>query len=153
MAKVELVKWPKTVQVKVNGHLVANIEKDFFGNAVIYEDDGRKKVGATSSLKNAVTVVVLLHRGDITDVPADIGDFSDGTSKFTEAEIKEIKALSDKIDRLHNEILCSNMADGRAYFDEEPLRERWSKEIDEAYAKIHEIAGDRDWIEGIHGEN
>lgn len=71
---------------------------------------------------------------------------------FTEAEIKEIKELEDRISHLHNEILCSNMADGRAYFDEEPLRKKWSKEIDEAYARIHEIAGDRDWIKGIYGE-
>ncbi len=71
--------------------------------------------------------------------------------KFTEAELKEIKELDDKIGHLHNEILCSNMADGRAYFDEEPLRKKWSKEIDEAYARIHEIAKGRDWIHAICG--
>jgi len=74
------------------------------------------------------------------------------TNDFTDAEKKEIMGLQEEIDRLHNNILCSNMADGRAYFDEEPLRKKWSAQIDEAYAKIHAIAGNRDWIHAIYGE-
>ena len=71
---------------------------------------------------------------------------------FTKAELDEIRGLNDRIHRLDNEILCSNMADGRAYFDEEPLRKKWSAERKEAYAKIHAIAGDRDWIKALYGK-
>jgi hypothetical protein len=65
--------------------------------------------------------------------------------------LEEIKNLNDRIDRLDNEILCSNMADGRAYFDEEPLRKKWSQERSEARARICEIADGRDWIKALYG--
>ena len=35
--------------------------------------------------------------------------------------------------RLRNELLCSNMADGQAYFDEEPLRKNIEKRLNEIY--------------------
>ena len=70
---------------------------------------------------------------------------------FTKVELDEIKGLNDMIHGLDNKILCSDMADGQAWFDEEPLREKWSKERSEAYARINTIADGRDWIKAIYG--
>ena len=74
------------------------------------------------------------------------------SKNFTKAELEEIKNLNDRIHRLDNEILCSNMADCPQWGIEEPLRKKWSKERDECRAKIHAIAGGRDWIHALYGE-
>ena len=74
------------------------------------------------------------------------------TAKFTDVEKNEIKTLLDEVHRLDNEILCSDMADCPQWGIEEPLRKQWSKERDEAYAKIRTIADGRDWIKAIYGE-
>ena len=70
---------------------------------------------------------------------------------FSEAEKQEIRCLYKEIKRLDNEILCSDMADGKQWFIEEPMRKEWRKERSECYNKIHSIAGDRDWVKAICG--
>ena len=73
------------------------------------------------------------------------------SEEFSQEEINEIKRLNKEIDRLDNEILCSNMADCPQWGIEEPLRKKWGKERDECRAKIKEIADGRDWIKAIYG--
>lgn len=72
-------------------------------------------------------------------------------AEFSEAEMREIRALNDEIVRLDNEILCSNMADCPQWGIEEPMRKKWAKERDECYIKIDVIADGRDWIKALYG--